>query len=131
MTDDFFQADPDGKIVYTDRQNTYQAPEQIMEFQPRFIATFPGTDRRIAFGFVRWSDQEGWKDATGMEQERWDSGRWAVKETVDVPRETSQPDAPHVHDYSQTLGSWPSGPDGETASLKACACGAQITEEDE
>lgn len=44
--------------------------------------------------------------------------------TADVPRETS---AVHEHDYARTIGSWPSGPDGETDSLKACACGAQIT----
>lgn len=45
---------------------------------------------------------------------------------TDVPRETSA-STEHQHDYTRTIGSWPSGPDGETDSLKACACGAQIT----
>jgi hypothetical protein len=44
-------------------------------------------------------------------------------------RET--PDTPHVHNYAQRLAPWPSGPGGETSSLKICGCGAQITEEDQ
>lgn len=45
---------------------------------------------------------------------------------ADVPRETSASTV-HEHDYARTIDSWPSGPDGETDSLKACACGDQIT----
>jgi hypothetical protein len=44
---------------------------------------------------------------------------------VDVPRETSQ----HEHVYDRTIGCWPSGPDGETDCLKACACGERTVEE--
>lgn len=42
---------------------------------------------------------------------------------VDVPRETLTDE--HEHQYTISLGSWPSGP-GEHDHLKACACGAQI-----
>lgn len=36
MTDtDFFDTDPDGKLIYTNRESGYQAPEQVWEFDSR------------------------------------------------------------------------------------------------
>lgn len=42
--------------------------------------------------------------------------------TVPVPQ--------HTHDH-QRAASWPTGPDGETASLLVCACGDQVTTPEE
>lgn len=79
-TTDFFDTDPDGKIVYTNRRHGYQAPEEVYEFDARFETTVPGTDKRIAFGFMRSEDSSKWK-GTGMVDHDWVRfGPWKIKE---------------------------------------------------
>lgn len=74
ITANFFKAGP----IYTDRRHGYQAPETVTEFKAKIITTFPDSDKRIAFGFVRQGDGDEWVP-TGLEERHWAEREWKVK----------------------------------------------------
>lgn len=51
----------------------------------------------------------------------------AYNRPFNQPRETGH--ANHVHAFDTVIGSWPDGPDGETAALRRCGCGATRTDD--